>query len=165
MRKKLIIILFTLLILFLGLILAISFFKERKFYDPAIRLVASVKTDSTMCSKIFDKNHKDICYGDVAKKTGNVELCNNVKSYYLKNWCFMYAYVANNDYQSCEKLGDQYQAGCYNYIAISLNNTELCKKVITPKSNQFSADRCIKSIEFNTNNSSYCLDQTQTAKK
>lgn len=88
--------------------------------------------DSVYCSKIENKDTKDICYYTlvVNYKIENKDLCDLIENQETKDLCYSYAATDTNDAKYCGKMSNGYEKDiCYYDIAIATDNENLCNKI------------------------------------
>jgi len=123
-------------------------------------VVAIAKNDSKICDEIGCPEigstlgicmNKDKCYEEIAIKTKNLSLCENVKHHIQadKDYCFA---LAKRDISLCSKTNDS--KICYG-LAFELEDPSLCKYI---ESSVPARDLCLKRLAIELKNPTICSD-------
>ena len=110
-------------------------YESKNFFAECVIQTAVENNDSTICEEFSPDDEKrneswytrfkEDCYFEVASKTGNIELCNNVPDMEHKNWmrnkdkCIMNVAIAKNDSSMCSliSINAWYKEDCYDKLA------------------------------------------------
>jgi hypothetical protein len=139
------------LIILISPILAYDYYTERRFYDPALSLIAAVEGDGNICHGILGKYDKEYCYEGVAATNGDSDLCQQIATENIKNFCLMDAAVARKDVNACSSIQSFQREGCYYKLAQVLKDPTICDNIGFDSTNQFQKDDCKWSISLLTN--------------
>ena len=116
---------------------------------------AAVKSEQiALCNNIIgtDKTKKTACLEEVAARTTNIQICNEIKNNMYK-YCGYKKAVENNDLVRCESLLDNYDIPCIKDIFTNNNwNIDKCSSLKNPNNKENTATiylRCIQVISGN----------------
>lgn len=94
--------------------------------------LALLKLDHNICKIAFQEGQKDHnlgkCYGQIAARSKNFAICDELTNYSDKNLCyadFNDAVIASQDSSLCDMAGN-YKNECYQQIALQTLNASLC---------------------------------------
>src|SRR3989338_399204 len=109
--------------------------------------------EALKCSKVSDVPMRDSCVAELAKKKGDLAVCNLIKSGMTKGYCQEQISELKNDQSLCLEIKDQYwQDNCYFSYATKNKKGEECSLV---KNGQQKAE-CFKDVAVATQNALLC---------
>ncbi len=122
--------------------------------------VALLTEDADFCNKILEESEKERCLSELAKQTGNYEICDNIKDRILKNHCLIGAYNNLSDETACELLDKDLipvtKDQCYFKTAMNKKEESLCKSA-----GEFS-NSCYYTLAIEKGNMEICDEVTDS---
>ncbi len=130
--------------------------KNEALHDQCIDKLISEQSDSSVCGKIFRDGYRDLCFRDLAQLKKDYKICDNIKNYTIKDLnysCYGYVALKSLDENICDLIPLKHRKnGCYSSLAIEKNDKNICDKIIKDsedltKTSYYTKERCYAKIK------------------